>query len=602
MRFLLIIPRIVNKPGDYYLFPLGFAYIAAAMAEAGIDFIRINLNHVEGRIDGIVDGCIRAEGIDAVLTGGLTGQYGAIRNVIDAVKRQHPRCICIVGGGIITSAPVLSMQALEVADIGVIGEGENTVPLLCQTLARGADPHAVPGIVVADDHGFSMTEGNVPTVDVDAIPVPDYDGLGMDELLSMVPNIVGMNDYNTFPILTSRGCPYSCTFCFHPSGVRYRQRDLDLVFEEIDGVLERYPIRFISIQDELFGHDFDRVREFCRRIAAYDMKWWAQFRVKDLTEDLLALLKESGCVSIGLGIESADDRILRSMRKQITVADTEDALRLVNEAGIGVQGCLIFGDVAETRETAENSIEWWKRHLHFGLQLSLIVTYPGTQLFRHATKSGLIEDPVQYIRDSCPTIKLSGMSDDDYRWLMEQLLALQRVEEMLPIVVRQKLNPDTADMDIDAECCSCRGVNRWQRIPLFIAESLICEHCGRRHYSPVIDDVVRLVDEGIRAMLKTGAGVAMWGVNSYFYALCAKLALVTDDRVYFVDQSEIRQGVGMLPGKRIETPSIIDEMKVDTVIVAVPQYYASLEPYIRGRFPGVRQITHLGELVASRYR
>ncbi len=539
MNYLLVVPRIVDKPGDFYLFPQGIAYISSAMMDAGLNPFKLNLNHIDGSVEEIIAEFIKNHSIDVVLTGGLTGQYGAIKNIIDASKRYNPSIINIVGGGIITSAPHDSMRALENADYGVIGEGEIIVCELCRALEENKPVMNIAGIIYKTNIDYSISNGIPAPVDVNKLSIPDFEGMGMDLLLEKVPNVIGISDYNTFPIITSRGCPFKCTFCFHPSG-KYRSRKLDHVFAEIDYLVEKYDVKYLAVQDEWFGHNRKRIKAFCDRIKQYNIRWFAQFRVTDISEELVSMLKDANCATIGFGIESADDRILKSMKKNITVADTNKALELVYKAGIGIQGCLIFGDIAETLETASNSINWWLDHVEYGLQLHVVNAWPGTSIFEYALRNGLIKDTVQFIKDSCPTVRLSKMSDDEYAWMLEQILTLQRATGSLPAEVHS-LNVDfkSATMDIAGKCTSCQSENYWTQIRLFIAESLACKQCGRRHYSPIPRQIADRVSENINKLQKEFGKVCFWGVNSYFYEF-SKMLSIDNSNVICVDKSDIR--------------------------------------------------------------
>jgi anaerobic magnesium-protoporphyrin IX monomethyl ester cyclase len=548
MKYLIVVPRIANKVGEFYQFPQGIAYISSVMAEEGFNVYKLNLNHLHLSVSEAVEKAITDNDIDVLLTGGLTGQYGAIRSVIEAAKKIKQDIIIIVGGGIITSSPLYAMQALEFADFGVIGEGEIIICELCHALESFQDIKEVPGIIYKDGLKYYLTEGEPQPVDVNKIPFPDYRGLGLDELIKNVPNIVGMSEENTFPVITSRGCPFHCTFCFHPTGQKYRQRLLDNVFAEIDYLIREYDIKYLAIQDELFDYDTERLKEFCIRIKPYNIKWWAQFRVTDITQSLVEMLKEANCTTMGFGIESSDNRILRSMNKRITIEDIDKALKIVYDAGIGIQGCLIFGDIAETIETATNSINWWKKNIHYGLQLSLVVTYPGTELFRYSCQNRLIKDPVQFIKDSCPTVKLSKMSKEEYVWMMEQILSLQRIALSLPQNIKSiSIDYEQACMSLTAECNSCKTENNWSQVRFFITESISCEKCGRRHYSPIPDTIVDKISKNLIKLSKQYDKICFWGINSYFYSLCEKLN-ISNKKVFFVDKSDIRHGINIFVG------------------------------------------------------
>ena len=598
LNYLIVVPRIVNTVGDWYQFPLGIAYISSSLSQAGFKVIPLNLNNEAGSVYDIMSHAISRQDIDVVMTGGLTGQYGAIRHVVEVTKKIKPTAVTIIGGGIVTSAPEHAMQALEFGDFGVIGEGEIIICELCAALERKRSGEDVPGLVYKKGNSFLRSSGKPAPVDLAKIPIPDYKGFGMEQLLRSVPNIIGMSEYNTLPIITSRSCPFRCTFCFHTSGQKYRQRSLDDVFAEIDYLVREFGVRYLSIQDELFGYDMDWVKSFCQRIKPYGIKWLANFRVSDVTRELVSMVKESNCAVMAFGVESADNTVLKSMRKGITIEQTERALQLAYDAGMAIQGVLIFGDVAETMETAKTSIRWWKEHIHYELELSAIITYPGTALYRDAISRGIITDPVQYIKNGCPLVRLSAMSDQEYAWLFEQLLSLPRLTHKMPVnAVVVEMNYHNATMDIEGECVSCGARNRWDKSRLFIRETLTCNKCGRKHIAPLPAEVMHRLDRAIDGLVDQYRDVAFWGINSYIYALFGQLGSVRRKGVICVDKSVLRQGIS-LAGHKVQSPEAIHAENIKCVVVAVVQYYASLKKPIADEFPKVEKILSISELLA----
>lgn len=603
LNHLLVVPRIVNKVGEWYQFPLGIAYISSCLKQQGFNVRTLNLNNTEGEVALLLRDAIKEHHIDIVLTGGLTGQYGAIKEIVASARLVKPDIVTIVGGGIISSAPEPAMQALEYADYGVIGEGELIVCELCEAIAQGKKIENVPGIIFKDEPGYKVTHGKPLPIDVDALPFPDYKGCGLDELLSAVPNVIGLCEYNTLPIITSRSCPYQCTFCFHPSGQKYRQRSLDNVFSEIDYLVKKYGVKYLSIQDELFGFNMERVKEFCRRIVKYDIKWLAQFRVTDITPELIQLLKASNCATIGFGVESAHNDVLKSMKKKITIEQTNKALELVYNAGIGIQGVLIFGDKEETLETATTSLNWWKEHIHYELQLSAIITYPGTELYRYALAQGIITDPVQFIKDGCPVVRLSKhLTEDQYAWLFEQLASLPRLTHKVPGEARVlKIDYDNACIDIVGTCVTCKSENTWEKVRLFILETLQCKYCGSRHIAPIPADVVDRIDKNIARLVSEFGDVAFWGLNSYIYNLSEKLKIGTNDHVFFVDKSTMRHGL-KVAGHPIKPTELISEKAIRCVVVVVVQYYAGLINPIKEEFKNVEHVLSISHLLSDDVR
>lgn len=303
MNYLLVMPRFVDTIGEWYHFPLGIPYVSSSMKQSGLRVFTLNMNSREGVTREIIAEEIRTHSIDVVLTGGLSFQYPAIREILQAAKEVDPRIVTVAGGGIITSAPAAGMEVLEFADYGIVGEGEETTPALCHALERGEDVMAVEGIVYRDDGVWMRTKARKEVADLDAIPFPDYDRFDFSKIAAMVPSLLGMNEDHAITMTTSRSCPFQCTFCFHTSGSHYRKRSLDNFFEELDLLVEKYHIKYIFVSDELFAINMQRVVEFCARIKPYNIRWWAQFRVCDGTEEMVRILKDSNCVTMGFGLD-----------------------------------------------------------------------------------------------------------------------------------------------------------------------------------------------------------------------------------------------------------------------------------------------------------
>ena len=132
MNYLLVMPRIVDRVGKWYIFPSRIPYVSVSMKKNGIDVITLNLNNETGDVSTILKKYIKENSIDIVLTAGLSAQYNAIKDILVSAKKIHENIITIVGKGIITSIPKLGMKVLEKADFGIVGEGEITTCELCQ--------------------------------------------------------------------------------------------------------------------------------------------------------------------------------------------------------------------------------------------------------------------------------------------------------------------------------------------------------------------------------------------------------------------------------------------------------------------------------------
>ena len=423
MRYLIVMPRQTKVNEHSYYFPLGIPYVSASLKATNRDVISYNLTYKTGDDKELIRQIVKNERIDVIGVGGLTGQYWEISDILYAAKEANPYIITMVGGGIITSDPQAAMEALEIADYGMIGEGEITICELADAIEGKRKFEEVNGLIYrsATNDAWITTAPRQEIMDLDSIIFPDYEGFDFGEMMGKSPQqILHVAEGNIAYISGGRSCPFNCTFCFHPSGSRYRKRSLDSVFEEIDQLCAAYPIQCVNFSDELFSNNLDYVREFCRRIQARGLKFIIWMRVDTTTPEMIRLLKNSGCLYISYGLESADNTVLKSMRKNITIEQIERALSICKEEDMNAMGTFIFGDLAETTETMNRTLDWWKAHPEYTIELNFIRVYPGSHLYQVACKNGKIKDKVQFIKDGCPLINISKMTDEEFKAQIEK--------------------------------------------------------------------------------------------------------------------------------------------------------------------------------------
>lgn len=396
MKFLLVVPKYVNY-GNSYNFPFGIAYISATLKRAGYEVHCLNLNNVETDPVYAVTEAIREKDPDVCGTGAISPLIGAVKVIVDAARAAKPSITNVVGGGLISGALEKAVRILDV-DYGIIGEGENTMIDLAGVLERRGDPRKVNGICFLNKDGsFIKTKARDPIRDLDSLPWPDYEGMGVGTMLGF-QNVIDeaafnmMDNPRSLPMIASRSCPYACTFCFHPIGRVYRERSLDNFFEELDFLTGRYNINHLYICDELFTAKKDRLREFCERIKKYNLYWFCQLHVSLIDEECIDWMADAGCTHAGYGLESASDKVLLSMQKKITREKIEFALKTTYDRKIGIQGNFIFGDSAETIETAGETLDWWSENRKYRISLSYLQVYPGSPIYAQAVKDGLIEE------------------------------------------------------------------------------------------------------------------------------------------------------------------------------------------------------------------
>ncbi len=202
--------------------------------------------------------------------------------------------------------------SLEFVDYGVIGEGETTVAELCAALLEKRSAGDIQGLIYKKDGTLTVTEPRPVVRDFSQLPWCDYEAFGVGEYLNQHSKVSCEANTPwfarpTLPVMASRSCPQMCTFCFHPEGSGYRQRDIDDVLAELDHVVGKYHPATITLSDAMVCMPLPALEKFCRGIAKYNIPWGTSFRVNDITESKVKLLKSSNCHALSLGLESGSE-------------------------------------------------------------------------------------------------------------------------------------------------------------------------------------------------------------------------------------------------------------------------------------------------------
>ena len=600
LNYLIIMPRLVRNIGDGYSFPLGIAYIASALKSWNFNTFTLNLNHIKGDIFDILSIHIKQNDINVILTGGLSFQYASIKQVLSTSKKINNKLTTICGGGIITSDPETAMNALKYVDYGIIGEGERTVCELADRLEYKVVPKDVNGLIFKHGDRYITTQPRDEIQNLDKIPWPDYEGFDFDKYLQVSPSISGINNKNTVFMISSRSCPYNCTFCFHTTGRKYRQRSLDDFFNELSWLISKYNISYICLADELFSTNLDRVYDFCDRIKPLNIKWWAQFRVDVVSNfpEMLDILKDAGCATMSFGIESADNKILKSMRKNITIEQTEKALELAYSAGIPTEGAFIFGDIEETWETAMRTFNWWRDHLQYKINLNFITTYPGSYLYKWALSKGIIKDKVKFLQDGCPQVNVSKLSDNEYGLLVKKVMEANALLAPKADIINYKiLNNKTGRLSINAICAQCRKIYSMTDFKIFSSSFIMCNLCGQRYNFFIPDNLLKRIENNLETLLKKKREIAIWGINHQVVDLFRRSDLLRNKHIFPIDISSLKRKMDLY-GKKVYAPTILNDRKITTVVIAIPAYVTEINMHIEKEHQHVENIFDICELIA----
>lgn len=525
MNILLIVPRFRDSYGEYYEFPLGLACISSMLKKHGYSVLCLNLNHFKESDKKVIEEYLTTHDVQIVATGGLSAHYNKINNIFKCVKEYDESLITILGGGIISSEPELIFNSMDI-DYGVLNEGELTIVELVDALINNKDLEAVNGIIYSKNSKARRTPSRDSIADLDTLPFPDYESFGVEEYLDMqFPNdnyyLYPFDKPRALPVITTRSCPYSCTFCYHPLGKKYRINSLDYFFENLEKLIKKYQINLLLILDELFSVNKTRMLDFAQRIKKYNLKWIAQMRVDDVDDETLEQLKDSGLFYISYGLESASDVVLKSMKKKLKIDKTQTALELTKKHQIGIQGNFIFGDTAETKDTYHETIDWWNQHREYQINLGVIEAYPGTPIYLDALSRNLINDRLDFIKKGCPPINMTQMGDEEYHGMIQDIW--QRSHELRSygkVLWSKKIDYIETKGNVyefEAQCPHCESKVKYTNIHKAQNGSfkLGCKVCNQRydlHLQKVFIEEYKNIDadyDKLNEIIETGSKVAL---------------------------------------------------------------------------------------------
>jgi anaerobic magnesium-protoporphyrin IX monomethyl ester cyclase len=366
--------------------PLGPLYVTTALEDAGftVDFRDYQMHEADELFAS--DEVIRFLADPAPVVG-----FSCMANLLPFTllamrdfKRAHPdRTLVLAGVG----PKAVEQQILERfpwVDIIVRGEAEVSAPLLLGALKAGAPLEDVPGISFREGPVVRHTERPPRLTDLDAIRPPAYHHIDMPR-------------YTGFGVITSRGCPYPCTFCSVAPvwDLRSYHRSPESVVAEMKTLKERGGAELILFQDEFFVSGPDRVKRFCGELErqGLNLMWKAFGRINLTDQEMMAAMERTGCVEIRFGVESGSDKVLELTKKGFTAAETIDVVRRATDLFRRVDLFYVWGFPFETMEDFYASVFQMVSFRMMGGRIlpSLLCLLPQTEIFREHVKVADLE-------------------------------------------------------------------------------------------------------------------------------------------------------------------------------------------------------------------
>ena len=312
------------------------------------------------------------------------------------VKALVPDAIVTVGGPHVSAIPERTLQMFPGFDYGVVGEGERSYFDLIDGLAAGTDGHGVGGVVWRDAEGQVHANPRLPYLDgdeLDRLPQPAWD-LVPDFPLKFQPNVFNYRATPVASIITSRGCPFSCTFCDRStSGKRGRFHSVAYVVAMCRRLAD-LGVKHVLFYDDLFTVNRRRVVELCEAFQAerFEFTWSCNSHPNLLDADTLQLMRRAGCWQIAYGIESGSQRVLDVVKHEVKIPRMLETLRMTRAAGIRTKGLLMMAHPTEAEDSLQATVDFLRTAPLDLVQITKFTPYPGTPSYATIGENGAFQE------------------------------------------------------------------------------------------------------------------------------------------------------------------------------------------------------------------
>jgi len=320
----------------------------------------------------------------------------------EVVKNVDQKIKVVLGGPHVNIYPMETINNKNI-DFLVLGEGEALFKDLLDNLENVENLKQIKGLVFRDNNGKVVNTGMRELImNLDSVPNPRRDLLPYKKYYSIIAK-----KNPTTTMFTSRGCPYRCLFCDRPHlGKIFRARSAENVVAELQQI-EHMGIKEVFIYDDTFTINKERVVKICNLILEKNIKlsWDIRARVNTVDKELLRLMKNAGCERIHYGVEAGTEKILKILRKDITLEQIKNAFELTKRAGIETAGYFMIGSPTETMDDIKETIKLAKEIFPDYVHFSVLTPFPATELYFLGLQNGIIKN--DYWREFAKNPKLN---------------------------------------------------------------------------------------------------------------------------------------------------------------------------------------------------
>ena len=363
--------------------PLGIAYIAAVLEENGINVKIIDGSALEMTWEELEKEILKYSP-DIIAITSVTPAIDQALRTAKIAKKVCPESKIVLGG----YHPTFTYNELlknDFVDIVVIGEGEYTMLELAEAIEDDRDLREVKGIATKD----FKTPPRPVIANLDEIPFPARHLLPMDKYKILNQKLPAGT------LISGRGCPFKCSFCASSAlhGQKLRLRSAKNIVDEMEHLINDHDAEMIAFMDDTFTVNRKRVEEICTDMKKrnLDVYWGCTARVDTLSRNILEKMKDAGCITLFVGVESADQQLLDDLNKQTTIERIKKTFELTRELNVRTIASAVLGMPGDSKQSIRNTINFVKSLNPSYAVFSLATPYPGTQFYLKAKEENLIK-------------------------------------------------------------------------------------------------------------------------------------------------------------------------------------------------------------------
>jgi len=354
----------------------------------------------------------------------FTMEIKSVFKCAEIIKSYNKKIFTIVGGPHASTFPQNVLENKNI-DFVFISEAENNFPKLLQQL-KGIKKtfRNIPNLGFKENGKLVFNKLKLEE-NLDSLSFPDFDLMNF----KTYPKLYLARKHPSIPILTSRGCPFNCTFCtgYKISGKKFRARSPENIIEELKILKQKYKIKEFQIWDDNFTLDKKRAMKFCNLLIKEKLNliWWCPngVRMETLDYKLLKKMKSSGCYAIVLGIESGSLKIQKDMNKNLDFKKLRNVVNMAYKLKLRTQGFFIIGYPTETKSDIIKTIKLAKSLPLDRATFGLFQPLPGSEIFNQLKKQGKLKDiDFTKIEYSKPSIAPNGITLKELKNLQQRAL------------------------------------------------------------------------------------------------------------------------------------------------------------------------------------